>query len=254
MQPNGTSRVERRQHLLIDADDTLWENNIYFELAFDDFVTFLDHEHLTSTEIQAILDEFQIVNRAAHGYGARSFARSLREAFIRITGMPDDHPDATVAERLGLRILDQQFDIIDGVIETLDALRPHHDLLMLTKGHNEEQRAKVERSGIGHLFDSILISDEKDERTYRSAVERHHLDPAHTWMIGNSPRSDINPALQAGINAIFIPHPRTWHLEVEALASDKPAGRELIHLESFRELLGVFESNASQPRNRSGPR
>jgi putative hydrolase of the HAD superfamily len=140
-----------------------------------------------------------------------------------------------------LRILEQRFEIIDGVEDTLAALRPHHDLFLLTKGHDEEQRIKVERSGIDSYFDAVLITDEKDEHTYRSTVDTLDLDPDQTWMIGNSPRSDINPAMRAGLNAVFIPHSRTWHLEVEEFAIEGSGGR-LIQLATFRELTTIFAS------------
>ncbi len=244
---NATDRTGVRQHLLIDADDTLWENNIYFEQAFADFVTFLDHEHLSVAEIQAVMDELQIANRAAHGYGARSFARSLRETFQQIAGASHDDPDLDTVERMGLQILDQQFEIMEGVVETIEALRPHHDLVVVTKGHHEEQKLKVERSGIDHHFDAVVIVDEKDEHVYRSLVDSLDLDPGLTWMIGNSPRSDINPALQAGINAIYIPHPRTWHLEVEELAGTPDPSIDLLRLARFSDLVGVFAPGAREP-------
>lgn len=242
MHPNSS-----RQHLLIDADDTLWENNIYFEQAFTDFVTFLDHEHLSTAEIQAIMDELQIANRAAHGYGARSFARSLRDTFQHIAGVTDDDPDLDLAERMGLSILDQQFEIMDGVLETIDALRPYHDLVMVTKGHLEEQKLKVERSGIERHFDAVVIVDEKDEHIYRSIVDSLGVDPRLTWMIGNSPRSDINPAIRAGINAIYIPHPRTWHLEVEDVAETPDSSISLLRLARFSDLIRVFAPLARHP-------
>ncbi len=232
--------ISSRQHLLFDADDTLWENNIYFEQAFAGFVTFLSHEHMSTAEIQAIMDELQVANRATHGYGARSFARSLRDTFQHIAGVPDDDPDLETVERMGLRILDQQFEIMDGVLATIDALRPHHDLMMVTKGHLEEQQLKVERSGIEQHFDSVVIVDEKDEHIYRSIVDSLDLDPRLTWMIGNSPRSDINPAIRAGINAIYIPHPRTWHLEVEEVEETHDPAAILLHLSRFSDLTALF--------------
>lgn len=228
-----------RQHILLDADDTLWENNIHFERSFEDFVAFLDHEHLSTAEIQTVLDEIEMLNRGTHGYGARSYARSLRDTYSRITGVPEADPSLEVVERLGLRILDLAPEIMDGVEATIAALRPHHDLYVVTKGHPEEQRAKIERSGFERFFDAVVISEEKNEHTYRSAVESLDLDPELTWMVGNSPRSDINPALKAGLNAIFIPHPRTWHLEVEEIEIPEES-RTLLQLSSFRELSTIF--------------
>lgn len=238
--------LRANQYLVLDADDTLWENNIYFEQAFEDFVRFLDHEHLTSGEIQVILDELESANIETHGYGARAFARCLRDTFLHISGLPESHPDAEIAEKLGLRILNQQMEIREGVVETITALRPLHQLFVLTKGHEEEQRSKVERSGIGELFNAVMISPEKNEDTYRSIVESWSLDPSATWMIGNSPRSDINPALRAGLNAVFIPHPRTWHLEVEEVATSSSDQGQLVQLGAFAELTSLFATETPE--------
>ena len=235
----------RQQHLLIDADDTLWENNIYFEQAFEDFVRFLDHQHLSSAEIQAVLDEIELANRGPHGYGARAYARSLRDTYRQITGVAEDDPNLAAAEQLGLRILEQACEAIDGVEETIAALRPHHDLYLFTKGHDDEQRRKVERSGLVGFFDAVLITSEKDHNAYREVVDTFGLDASRTWMIGNSPRSDINPALRAGLNAVWIPHPRTWHLEVEKIVRDPQTPGQLLHLATFRELLTVFEATTA---------
>jgi putative hydrolase of the HAD superfamily len=228
------------QHLILDADDTLWENNIYFIRAFEDFVTFLDHEHLTSNEILLMLDELEIANRSTHGYGARAFARSLRDTFQQITGVPDDHPDLETAENLGLRILNDPFDLMEGVDTTLELLAENHTLYLLTKGHENEQRPKIERSGLESRFRAVIITPEKTADTYRETIDQLAIDPADTWMIGNSPRSDINPALAAGLNAIYIPHPQTWHLEVEDLTTPPSEDRLLLHLERFDHLRDIF--------------
>jgi putative hydrolase of the HAD superfamily len=237
--------LHRQQHLLIDADDTLWENNIYFERAFEDFVDFLDHQHLSGAEIQAVLDEIELANRGLHGYGARAYARSLRDSYRQITGVAEDDPNLATAEQLGLRILEQACEAIDGVEETIAALRPHHDLYLFTKGHDDEQRRKVERSGLVGFFDAVLIANEKDQDAYREVVATLELDASQAWMIGNSPRSDINPALRAGLNAVWIPHPRTWHLEVEEIVRDSRAPGQLLQLTTFRELLTVFEATTA---------
>lgn len=239
-------RYTTRQHLIFDADDTLWENNKYFEEAFADFVAFLDHEHLTHQDILDVLDSIQRVNRHSLGYGSRSFAASLRQTFRQIMDLAEDDPRLDEAEAFGLRILDLEMEPIAEVEPTLRALHPHHDLVILTKGHPEEQQAKLDRSPITHLFDEAVIVTEKTADTYLEAIERFRFDPARTWMIGNSPRSDINPALVAGINAIFVPHPRTWHLEMEELnhLPDQHAGA-LLQLERFADILNHFLPEAT---------
>ena len=114
---------------------------------------------------------------------------------------------------LGERILEQPVELIAGVEETLAYLRERHQLTLFTKGHPDEQRMKVDRSGLGGYFQHTAVVKEKDRAAYAGIVEEQGLDKAATWMIGNSPKSDINPALEAGLNAVLVPHEHTWVLE-----------------------------------------
>jgi putative hydrolase of the HAD superfamily len=111
------------------------------------------------------------------------------------------------------RILECPMEVIAGVEETLAYLAPRHDLTLFTKGHPEEQKLKIDRSGLGQYFAHTAIVKEKDAAAYRALVADRGMDPARTWMIGNSPKSDVNPALAAGLNAVFVPHEFTWALE-----------------------------------------
>ncbi len=223
-----------RYQLLIDADDTLWENNIYFEQAIHAFVAFLDHSRLTPQEVRAVLDEVERLM----GYGSVNFTRSLVETYRRLAERDLQDEDVQRVQQFGEQIRTHPLELLDGVRETLDYLSPRHDLVLLTKGDVEEQKLKVERSGIEHYFRQAVIVPEKDVATYHRLVEELQIDPRHTWMIGNSPRSDINPALAAGLNAVFIPHPHTWHLEHEEVQN---AGEgQLLTLSAFSELRSHF--------------
>ncbi|MBA2276392.1 MAG: HAD family hydrolase [Chloroflexia bacterium] len=228
-----------RQHLIFDADDTLWENNIHFERAIEAFIDFVDHAHLDRAEVRAVLDEIEHANLTVHGYGARAFAQNLRLTFRQLSECEEDDPHLDTVERLGLGILTQELELIAGVPETLDRLRLHHTLYLLTKGQEEEQRLKIERSGLVDRFADAIIVAEKTPAAYHEIVQRFGLDSSLTWMIGNSPRSDINPALAAGINAVFIPHAATWRLEHEHLASPPESGR-LVEIAAFPELERIF--------------
>jgi putative hydrolase of the HAD superfamily len=223
-----------RYQLLIDADDTLWENNIYFERAIHAFISFLDHSRLTPQEVRAVLDEVERLM----GYGSVNFTRSLIETYRRLAERDVQDEDVRRVQRFGEQIRTHPLELMDGVRETLDYLSPRHDLVLLTKGDVEEQKLKVERSGIEHYFQQAVIVPEKDVATYHHIVEELQIDPRHTWMIGNSPRSDINPALAAGLNAVFIPHPHTWHLEHEEVQN--AGGGSLLTLTAFAELRTHF--------------
>jgi putative hydrolase of the HAD superfamily len=226
-----------RQFLIVDADDTLWENNIYFERAFDEFVMFLDHSSLTPPEVRAVLDAIETVNAKVHGYGSLNFARNLRQTYERLCERLIEEGDLQTVMRFAERILDCPMQVIEGVEETLACLAERHDLTLFTKGHPDEQKLKLDRSGLGRYFGHTAIVKEKDARAYRKLMQDRAMDPARAWMIGNSPKSDVNPALDAGLNAVFIPHAHTWVLEKEEI---RPVEGRLLVLERFDQLRQRF--------------
>ena len=228
------------QTLIFDADDTLWECNKYFEDVIHRFVDFLHAEHLGREEIRAVLDTFERTN----GYGARAFARSLVETYRELA--KDNNPgDEAMIERLGLSILDERMETITGVTETLAALSPRHTLLLFTKGDEEEQQLKISRSPLAEQFAAHIICHDKTPATYRDIVDSFGLAPAETWMIGNSLRSDIQPALEAGINAIYIPNPHTWHMEHVELMHDVDWPGTYLQLERFADLTDTFAAGST---------
>jgi putative hydrolase of the HAD superfamily len=225
-----------RQHLLIDADDTLWENNIYFERAFEAFCEFLDHSALTNEQVRDALDEIELANILVHGYGAENFGRNMLECYYKLVERTPSARDARTVMEFAERILDHPLDILAGVPETLEYLATRHDLILFTKGKYQEQQAKINASGFDSLFREVVIVKEKDKHTYRRVVEERHLPDHKSWMVGNSPKSDINPALEAGIGAVYVPHPRTWHLEKMEIQN----GNRLLRLEQFSDLRIYF--------------
>jgi putative hydrolase of the HAD superfamily len=226
-----------RHTLLIDADDTLWENNVFFEKTIDDFISLVEPLGYARDYIRRILNETERRNIRQHGYGVRSFGRSLEETYVKLAGhMARRETVAQVHEKVAA--LEQTPPhVLDGVPETLAYLAERHRLILFTKGEQAEQAAKVERSGLQRFFEAIEIVAEKDVAIYKSLVSRHRVVKSHGWMVGNSPRSDINPALEAGLNAVFIPHAATWELEHAEVQSG--TGKLLI-LSSFRELRQHF--------------
>jgi putative hydrolase of the HAD superfamily len=224
--------------LMVDADDTLWENNIYFERAFDDFVDFLAHSALTAAQVRDVLNEIETVNAQIHGYGSKNFGRNLQQAYRHLAERDIQEDDLGHVMSLAERILEEPIQLIDGVEETLAYLCGRHDLTLFTKGHPDEQRLKLERSGLGAYFAHTAIVKEKDAPAYSRLVEERGLLKQRTWMIGNSPKSDINPALEAGLNAVLVPHPHTWVLERQDLREDS-TGR-LLRVEKFSELRAHF--------------
>ena len=227
------SRETTRQFLIFDADDTLWENNIYFERAFEEFVEFLAHSRLSPREVRDVLDEIEHVNNQIHGYGSLNFGRNLRQCYQHLVEREIGDGDLDTVMGFASRILECPMEVIPGVPETLEYLAPRHHLTLFTKGHPDEQRLKIDRSGLGGFFGHTAIVKEKDAAAYRRLVAERGMDPARTWMIGNSPKSDVNPALEAGLNAVFVPHAFTWALEKQDI---RPGNGKLMVVEKFEEL------------------
>jgi putative hydrolase of the HAD superfamily len=224
-----------RQHLLIDADDTLWENNIYFERATHNFITFLNHSRLSADEVQVVIDEAE---RTGLGYGSASYTKVLVQVYRQLAEGEIHDSDIERIQQFGESIRAHPIELLPGVQETLAYLSPRHTLLLVTKGDVEEQEFKVDRSGVKDFFQQVIVVNEKNLATYQRLHNELSLDLSTSWMIGNSPRSDINPALAAGFNAVFVPHPHTWHLEHEEV-SPSGTGR-LLTLERFAQLRDHF--------------
>jgi len=229
--------MAERQNLIVDADDTLWENNIYFESAFENFCDFLAHSTLSPVQVRAVLDEIEIVNSKRHGYGTANFTRNLTECYHALVERDVSPEDLPRIMSFTEQILHHPIEIIGGVEETLEYLAGRHSLTLFTKGDPEEQKLKVDRSGLAIYFGHTAIVKEKDRASYAALIQERQLDPAKSWMIGNSPKSDINPALEAGLNAVFVPHERTWTLE---RAEIREGPGRLLQIQRFEELREHF--------------
>lgn len=233
------ARVGAGQTLFLDADDTLWENNVYFERAIASFISYLDHQVHTAGEVREHLNHAERATIATHGYGIGSFRKSLVACFEELTAVPvtPQHHERLV--RFANSIAEHEMEVLDGVCETLEELASRHELVLVTKGDEAEQTDKLERSGLRGYFGGVEVLREKHEAAYRELGKTYGRATGMTWMIGNSPRSDVNPALAAGLHAVFVPHNFTWVLEHEVLG-EPPDGQTLLQLRRFRDLLDHF--------------
>lgn len=243
---NETNRMEtkdrfyNRQTLLIDLDDTLCENNIYFERSIADFISFLDHKQHTREQVREVLNQVERDSILKHGYGLHSFAHSLVGTFEQLSVEPVTPELHLKISAFAHCIADHPMELLHGVPETLAYLSQRHQLILMTKGNFTEQTGKIERSGLKDHFSALEVVAEKNVPTYSSIVEKYGLVKDESWMVGNSPKSDINPALGAGLHAIFVPHDQTWILEHEELAQAPNHGQRLLVLERFTQLQDYF--------------
>jgi putative hydrolase of the HAD superfamily len=227
------------QTLLIDADDTLWENNVYFERAIARFISFLNHHEFSAEQVREVLNDVERECIVKHGYGLHSFAHALVDTFERLSinrVAPELHAQIT---SFAHAVADHPIELLPDVAPTLQYLSERHRLILMTKGAVPEQSGKIERSQLKQYFAETEIVAEKDSAAYQTLVKKHKLARAATWMIGNSPKSDINPALAVGLNAVFVPHGDTWILEHEEVNAAPPPQRLLI-VGRFAELREHF--------------
>ncbi len=227
------------QTLLIDADDTLWENNVYFERAITGFISYLNHHEYSPAEVRQALNAVERETILEHGYGLTSFTRSLVACFERLSPTPVTEVKAQRILGFARSIAEQEIELLPNVAATLAELASRHHLILMTKGNHAEQADKLARSGLAPHFAAVEIVAEKDPPTYREVIHRHELAPHTSWMVGNSPKSDINPALAAGLHAVFLFHKDTWVLE-HATVDQPPPGQHLLELDSFAKLTAVF--------------
>ena len=225
--------------LIIDADDTLWENNIYYEACIAAFVELMVGQGFEQEEAAHTVEVVERERIPEVGYAPEEFARSLVIAYERLCeghGRQANDEILSAVWEIGQAVVEYPIVLLEGVAETLTRLSDHCRLLLLTKGDQQVQENKLARSGLGHLFDGVHVVPEKGAAVIRDLLVQYGLATEQTWMVGNSPRSDINPALEAGIGAIYVPHPNTWKLEMADIAGMA----QVVTLKRFGELLALF--------------
>jgi putative hydrolase of the HAD superfamily len=215
----------------LDADDTLWHNETIFRLTQDRFRALMA-DYAEPEFLDARLAEVERRNLALYGYGVKGFTLSLIETAMDITG--GQPPGRTIADILaaGREMLSHPVEPLPGVPQALDELSRHYRLVLITKGDLLHQEQKLAASGLGELFVGVEIVSEKDAATYDRVFSRYGTGADQAAMCGNSLRSDVIPALDAGAYAAHITYPLTWAHEV----ADPPVGHP-----RFAELASIAE-------------
>jgi putative hydrolase of the HAD superfamily len=234
----------------LDADDTLWHNETLFRLTHDRFVALLA-DHGDRDMIEARLAATERRNLRLYGYGVKGFTLSMIETAMELTG--GEAPPSAVREILaaGREMLAHPVETLPGVDEALarlseryrlvlvtkgdlldqerklaasglGALSEKYRLVLITKGDLMDQERKVAASGLGDLFAAVEIVSEKDRLTYDRVFARHGTGADEAVMAGNSMKSDVLPALEAGAFAVHIPYAITWAHELADAPENHP--------------------------------
>ncbi|WP_269933359.1 HAD family hydrolase [Aminobacter sp. HY435] len=219
-----------------DADDTLWQNEQFFRMTEKHFAELLA-EHGEPEHLMSRLLEAEKRNLGTYGFGIKGFTLSMIETAIDIT---DGRVPARVIEQIlaaGREMLAHPIETLPHVHDTLEALAGRYRLVLITKGDLFDQERKLAQSGLGDFFNAVEIVSDKSRPTYERIFARHGDGAERAMMVGNSLKSDIVPAIEAGSWGVYVPHDLTWAYERVEEPSAAARFRKLPHLGELSELL-----------------
>jgi putative hydrolase of the HAD superfamily len=224
-----------------DADDTLWQNEAFFRITQDRFSALLS-DYTDAAPLHARLLEAERRNLGHYGFGIKGFMLSMIETAIEVTEARV--PSSVIAEILaaGQEMLAHPIELLPEAEETVRALSESHTLVLITKGDLLDQERKLAQSGLGEMFDAVEIVSDKKAAVYTRAFSTHGNGAEAAMMIGNSMKSDVLPAIEAGAWGVFVPHGLTWELEHAKAPDAAPRVRELESLGGVLDLLAQIES------------
>lgn len=232
--------------IAFDADDTLWHNETLYHDAQERFVELLSPYQDTDVIAQSLYDT-EMRNLAHFGYGIKSFALSMIETAIELTGGRISGREIARIVEQAKEMLRAEVHLLEHVQETIATLAESYELMIITKGDLLDQQAKVARSGLAGYFKHVEVVDQKSPEIYQQILSRHQIPPKQFLMVGNSLRSDIQPVLALGAYAVYIPYPLTWAHEQEIDKEiESPYCFELENIALLPELISDLNSGQSR--------
>ena len=219
-------------HIFFDADDTLWENEQFFREAEAQFAALLS-DYTSPEGLQHMLWQKQEENIPLFGYGSKTYMIGMTDAAMELCGghMPDRIYNGI--KQIIMDLAFHEFELKDGVVETLEALKDHYTLVVATKGDLTEQLYKYRRSGLDQYFHHCEVMENKNEANYLELAAKNNLAPEQILMVGNSVKSDIAPVVNIGGMAFHTPHDVIWVHEI----MDMPESDRIIEVKNIREIL-----------------
>ncbi len=219
-----------------DADDTLWQNELFFRMTEKRLAAMLS-DHGEEEQISARLLEAERRNLALYGFGIKGFTLSMIETAIEVTQGRVPAPLISRILDAGREMLSHPIELLPHARETVEKLAGAFRLVLITKGDLFDQERKLAGSGLRDLFDAIEIVSDKDAATYARLFSRHGDGPAKSMMIGNSLKSDVVPAIEAGGWGVHVPHELTWVLEHVEAPIAEARFRQISDLAQLPELI-----------------
>jgi putative hydrolase of the HAD superfamily len=223
-----------------DADDTLWQNETFFRLTQERFRERLA-DHADPAHLAERLEAAERRNLAYYGFGVKGFTLSMIEAAVDVT--EGRVPGTVIADliALGRELLEHPMELLPHARATVTALARDYRLVLITKGDLLHQERKLAQSGLGDHFQGVEIVSDKTEATYRTAFTRHGTGADQAMMVGNSLKSDVIPALQAGSWGVHVPHEHEWVYEAAAAPVDHRRFHVLADLGALPDLVATLQ-------------
>ena len=234
--------MTRRNHAIsligLDADDTLWHHEQFYQLTQQRFLELLNG-HAEPDHLAERLLAAEKRNLAHYGYGVKGFTLSMVETALEVVG--ENLPGEVIRNILnaGRDLLAHPMEVLPGVEETLGKLSEDYKLALITKGDLFDQERKLAASGLGELFSAVEIVSEKNPQVYGRIFDNEGRDRGSCIMVGNSVKSDVLPAIEAGGWAIHVPHEHNWVLEHAELPDNT---RRFRQAEQFAEIPGILSA------------
>src|SRR3990172_10344474 len=216
----GHQRImhNKRRVIIFDGDDTLWKTQELFDEAKAAFADLLRAERLGGIGTIPRLDEIDEERVSTVGFSPRRFTGSMIHLYSFLCRKKGRDPDAAVESRIEIigDAVKRTPDLYDDALPVLEALSNQFLLVLATKGDREVQARKIKALGIEPFFWRIYVLPKKTEREYARIINELAVSSTDVIIVGNSARSDINPASRLGLKSFLIPR-GTWSYEETGL-------------------------------------
>lgn len=247
--------VMPRQTILFDLDDTLVHCNKYFDIVIQQFLdtmmTWFAPWKLPAEDIRAVQVRIDIAGVQDNGFQSEHFPRSFihtYEHFCTLTGRTPSADETELLWKLGLSVYEFEIEPYPGMIDTLDRLRDEgHELFLYTGGEQVIQQRKIAQMKLSDYFgERIFIRRHKTADALSSIVREQDFRIESTWMIGNSLRTDVIPALLSGLNAIYLKQANEWAFNIVDIDAEPNGAFETI--EQLTDVPRVIRNWILTPR------
>jgi putative hydrolase of the HAD superfamily len=224
--------------IAFDADDTLWENEKYYHEG-QELLAKLLAPYQPADVVEMELLKTETSNLSWYGYGIKAFGLSMMETAIRLSNGAIGSSEINALIKHLRQMLEQPADLLPGVVETLEVLKPDYRMMVITKGDILDQERKLANSRLESFFEAYEVVSDKKNDTYEKILKRLAIEPGEFLMVGNSLRSDVLPVVKIGGYGVYIPHRFTWAHEVVADTDSQSEG--YVQINSIKELPGILE-------------